>query len=196
MTDEELAAIRERVEKATPGPWYRRIPYHGDVGYVATKDPQYAGDRVVGTLDTAGMSKRRDILFPELVADAEFICHAREDIPALLTEIQRLNMGCAVLQTKIDVGAFQYHNDVISVEEANGQLIDDRSKLLAENAALRKIVEAVAEHYDCELSSDECWYVCAFCPAQMDEVRLRVDGEPFVHGPDCPITKARTLLGK
>lgn len=87
LTNEQLEAIRKRVEAATPGPWnWRKLdgePFEtempslvspeGDVmdfGYCATFYP------VQGT--------------PPEDADAEFIAHAREDVPALLAEIEHL----------------------------------------------------------------------------------------------------------
>jgi hypothetical protein len=73
MTEDKLKEIRARCEAATPGPWGVRID----------KDSlfpvQYSG--------WVGYEN----------ADAEFIANAREDIPMLLAEIERLthdrNMG-------------------------------------------------------------------------------------------------------
>ncbi len=72
-------------------------------------------------------------------------------------------------------------------------------RLEAENAVRREITQAMAG-YDCELSSDENDYICAFC-----EARESVFARPskpvtlpyvsdFVHTAECPVTKARALL--
>ncbi len=68
LTTEALAAIRKRAEAATAGPWEADIYtiYHEEGGHIA-----------------------------EVVADNQFdnmhfIAHAREDIPALLAEVERL----------------------------------------------------------------------------------------------------------
>lgn len=68
MTDEQLAAIRARCEAATGGPW--------EVGH---KCEIYTRHYQVGPIG--------DFWEP---ADARFTAHAREDIPALLAEVERL----------------------------------------------------------------------------------------------------------
>lgn len=76
MNEEELQAIRERAENATPGPWDAVI---GDAaGY-----PVYSvGSRYTGVAQ---------LISAEFNApDAQFIAHAREDIPALLAEVDAM----------------------------------------------------------------------------------------------------------
>jgi len=80
MTPEELRAIRDRVESATPGPWSRRDVtrgYYWDGSYI-----------------------------PVSVRNADFAAHAREDIPKLLDEIERLrgllNQAGSYVQCGID----------------------------------------------------------------------------------------------
>lgn len=73
----DLDAIRERAEEATLGPWEleRREPYmDGRSAYAMRR----AGRP--GVMLTCAA-------FP---ADAEFIAHAREDVPVLLAEVERL----------------------------------------------------------------------------------------------------------
>ena len=71
MNTEEKRAIRERSEKATPGPWKHN---GGNLGWApfwyTTSD-----DGVHATQD-----------------DAEFVTHARTDIPALLADNDRLHV--------------------------------------------------------------------------------------------------------
>ena len=55
MAEKELQEIKERCEKASPGPW-----------------------------------KVLNMLYNSVDEDAEFIAHAREDIPKLIAEIERL----------------------------------------------------------------------------------------------------------
>lgn len=68
MKPEELKAIEKRAEKATPGPW----------------------EIDKGHLWRAGSCQQ--IIATEQCnpTDMDFITHAREDIPALLTEVKRL----------------------------------------------------------------------------------------------------------
>lgn len=63
--------IRERVEKATPGPWVSGLSGHANV-------VTYDGDdvRPVGAVPGA--------------ANARFVIHAREDVPYLLAEVEML----------------------------------------------------------------------------------------------------------
>lgn len=73
MTDEELAQIKERAEKATEGPW------------------KIEESRYEGSYNVSSVKEEYDLsacLCP--IKDAEFIAHAREDIPKLLAEIEAL----------------------------------------------------------------------------------------------------------
>lgn len=74
MTPEELNAIRERCEKATPGP----LSYGGNWEYthVFKRDDSILGLKPLGSF--------------EKKEDAKFFIHAREDIPALLDYIKEL----------------------------------------------------------------------------------------------------------
>lgn len=77
LTNEELAQIRERVEKATKGPW----------------ETSTSGDGIkAGKYHIGVISKPH--YFPYGLGtkeDASFIAHAREDIPKLLAEVERLS---------------------------------------------------------------------------------------------------------
>lgn len=75
MMQKELDAIRERAEKATPGPWWL------GGNDVDGPDTGYGELRVATISNTARREQK---------ANAEFIAHAREDIPRLLAEIERL----------------------------------------------------------------------------------------------------------
>ena len=81
MTSLDLAAIRQRVEKATEGPWNTGFDYEKNDPTVLT--PGHLEHTIDYTLTEGGLEHGK--------ADAEFIAHAREDIPALLAEIDRLN---------------------------------------------------------------------------------------------------------
>jgi hypothetical protein len=76
LTDEQYAAIRAREAAATPGPWAIEWD-HDDV----TDAPFPVSLGPIGYLEHHG---ERD------VADAEFVAHARADVPALLAEVDRL----------------------------------------------------------------------------------------------------------
>ena len=84
LTDKYLSEIEARAKAATPGPWQyhrtwqddrHRAMYvmHGYTGRASKHDNPWIAD-----------------LADDNNEDAEFIAHAREDIPALLAEIRRL----------------------------------------------------------------------------------------------------------
>ena len=80
LSDERLAAMKERAEKATPGPWGAdkgRVD-HAGAGYILKEAVPVIWNGVIG------WQPDRQIY------DAEFAAEARQDIPALLTEVDRL----------------------------------------------------------------------------------------------------------
>lgn len=79
MKPEELAAIEQRASAATPGPW---ATYRDETWMVVYID---ANNGVV-------VAPEGDNLILS-VADAEFIAAARTDIPALISEIRRLEQA-------------------------------------------------------------------------------------------------------
>lgn len=82
MTGLDLDAIRARAQAATPGPWW---PWDRGVGWqIAIGDGLDEWDRPKRLLPEG---QRTDIALRE---DAEFIAAARQDIPALLAEVERL----------------------------------------------------------------------------------------------------------
>ena len=81
ITTTELSAIRARADAATPGPWEWE-----DVDL----------DRVWPTPSRILAGQHGEVCSFDadddpLAADAQFIAHARADIPALLAEIDRLH---------------------------------------------------------------------------------------------------------
>jgi hypothetical protein len=73
----DLDAIEERADAATEGPWTRSGIH------IWGPDPENPEDRFDVEPDMIG---RADLK----MADAEFIAHAREDVPALIAEVRRL----------------------------------------------------------------------------------------------------------
>ena len=86
MTREQLDAIRARVEAATPGPWLTDSCLDVYTEQVREIDPDIGIElyKTVYSHHTAG---------PEGTQpwhDTHFMAHAREDVPALLAEVERL----------------------------------------------------------------------------------------------------------
>lgn len=86
LSDEDLLAIEERSEAASPGPWQP---------FVEGRD-HWGGDDFIriGLSDEPDMYVMRAAAGPKLTPastpDLDFIAHARQDVPALLAEIRRL----------------------------------------------------------------------------------------------------------
>jgi hypothetical protein len=79
LSDERLKEIRERAEKAAAGPWLHVHQLHIDQGA-----PHPDGTRL---LSGGGWEDDYHLFTAN---DREFIAHARQDIPDLLAEIERL----------------------------------------------------------------------------------------------------------
>ena len=98
MSEKRLAEIRARVEAATPGPWEVDDKYSD--GFVVCELDEYVAVSTSTDADI-GLDGR---------ADAEFIAHARQDIPDLLDMmdvlIQQLatveNLAADILVAAID----------------------------------------------------------------------------------------------
>ncbi|MBR0957025.1 hypothetical protein [Bradyrhizobium japonicum] len=74
LTNDEIEAIKARCEQATAGPWKSFIE----------KRDKISGPDFIQT-------EGEDIyLTGATLADQEFIAHARQDIPRLIAEIERL----------------------------------------------------------------------------------------------------------
>ena len=86
MDTQELQAIRERAEAATPGPWKHKKTYISTI----TTEPESDDFIVWGD---GGVDKE---------TDAEFIAHARTDIPALLDALAAVTAERDALRVKVD----------------------------------------------------------------------------------------------
>lgn len=74
VSDRDIAEIRKRYERATPGPWKP---------YVEGRESMSGSSFI--------MTGGEDIyLTGATVADQDFIAHARQDIPSLVAEVERL----------------------------------------------------------------------------------------------------------
>lgn len=96
MSKPNLDAIRARVEAATEGPWHIEndseqdyevgIPYSEWPSVLVGPENAFPSEWAKGHGET-----RRVQEVPELLpSDAEFISHARQDVPALLAYIEQL----------------------------------------------------------------------------------------------------------
>lgn len=91
----DLAAIKARAEAATPGPW--KVPIANVFVVVAPNAPHHNPPEGL-----CPPYPWRVVVEPSLndpsAEDAEFIAHAREDVPALVAEVERLREEVAELR--------------------------------------------------------------------------------------------------
>lgn len=87
ISDHDLEGMRRRCDAALPGPW---------ISFVEGRDHTSGSDFIrTGEGDTRGP----DLEIPGAThADQDFIAHARQDIPRLLAEIDRLKNELRMLQ--------------------------------------------------------------------------------------------------
>ncbi|AFR05550.1 hypothetical protein H5A33_18745 [Pectobacterium brasiliense] len=89
ILDEELNLIKERCVKTTPGPW---------ISYVEGRD-HTSGSNFIMTGE--GENRGEDLeLIGATIEDQDFIAHAKQDIPRLLDEIERLKKLIQVVGEK------------------------------------------------------------------------------------------------
>lgn len=79
VTEEELLEIRARCDAATSGPW---------VAHIEGRDHTSGSDFI---MRGSGESRHDDLeLSGATTADFDFIAHARQDVPRLVSEVHRL----------------------------------------------------------------------------------------------------------
>jgi hypothetical protein len=95
MSEDRLAEIRKRCEAATPGPWHGDR-YDGSIKY----EMRGADDALVLAVDHKNGTF--GFLGDKETADEKFVLHSREDVPYLLTEVERLRAENAALAGERD----------------------------------------------------------------------------------------------
>jgi hypothetical protein len=109
----DLQAIRERAEKATPGPWY--LVNSNQIHDRETKFNDY-GVRIGETPNLIAVEKHPNGSF-----NTQFIAHARQDIPALLAYIAELGAAQQWISCRDRLPKSGQPIDVWIVEEGFGR---------------------------------------------------------------------------
>ena len=138
ITQEQIEQIRKRHEAATPGPW--RVP------------EGYSWRVAEGDTYICNMFGRQDLQDSE---NAEFIAHARTDIPLLLDEIDRLSTQI-VSRSKFasdDNGRcwHSYYDECDDYNEVKAELAGARLEILE---LIRERDRAMNEHDEIAKAAD------------------------------------------
>ncbi len=104
MNEKKLAAIEARLARASKGPWVRWVGT-GRVNRGPASENTLCAFR--GIKDGYTICDTGDPPYPEnprWSSDAEFIAHARTDVPALINAVRALTKELAVLQQQLAKG--------------------------------------------------------------------------------------------
>lgn len=77
MNVEQLESIKERAEMATSGPWFKGAERYVESNIRDTDDGEWTADNIAETNTNNPF-------------DAEFIAHARDDVPELVATVEKL----------------------------------------------------------------------------------------------------------
>jgi hypothetical protein len=183
LTAEELKAIAERVERATPGPWaeeyQNEIPDDVRVCRRGLADDDTIG--CIGCLALMGDYNEEEAEWtPETImqwrADANFIAHARADIPALLAHIAELEevKRKAIIQSEYiqSHGLTEYEMTILKARVTE---LEDDAKL---GKRVREMPLAVELLHD-RASGSHSWVV-AYTPPGFDTGYVYGAGESII----------------
>jgi hypothetical protein len=131
LTPEALDTIEARTNAATEGPWRSVCDGVSDYHWIK------------------GGNLYRDGITVDIHEDAEFIAHAREDIPALVVELRRLRTENEELRIENEDTATELSN----LSEGNVQLFDEQAATI--RALQAKIDAALVEVESTDLESSE-----------------------------------------
>ena len=163
-----LQAIKERVARATPGPW--QIHVRGTSTTIEARDgKKWIAQAVLGTYGIGDVG-----------ANAAFLAHARDDIPTLVAEVERQRAEHAALaeqlrQTMAERDTLSQRAMLAAKERYVGATGAERENAVL-RALLRTLYAGLSKGY------------CLWC----DDTPL--NNEFYEHAPDCPMTEARALL--
>jgi hypothetical protein len=108
LTDDELKAMKERLERATPGPWVKKDLEEGQWVLRSQSAPNFG----IPVLDEYLKHHQPYIAYGINHRDANLIAHSRTDMEKLINEVERL-------KAEID-GICRHHN----VEMVSGRKRD------------------------------------------------------------------------
>lgn len=135
MTREQLNAIRARVEAATLGPWHVEGESYDECWDTDCEPLPMPWGLAGPTGKSLWSSGSGEYAHPDM-ATAEFIASAREDVPALLAEVERLKVEVGRLTAELDmedgnlqVAVQRLTTEVVAKTQQNVALIGQNGRL-------------------------------------------------------------------
>lgn len=127
MTPDELAAIKARTDAASEGPWEAdEWEINGAEWVAETYDP-----------DDHGKSR----------VNGNFIAHARQDVPALLAEVERLTQHSTTLNTIAFLIAQALGDVTPGADHVEGNPLELAERLIADRDILDKDFAALRDEF-------------------------------------------------
>jgi hypothetical protein len=165
VTARELQAIKTRAARATPGPW--QIHVRGTSTTIEAQDgKKWIAQAMLGTYGIGNVE-----------ANADFLAHARDDIPTLLAEVERQRAEHAALAEQLrKTTAARDDLSQRAMLAAQERYVGADRENVRLRALLRTLYEGLSRGY------------CLWC----DDTPL--NNEFYEHASDCPMTEARALL--
>lgn len=168
MNHEQLNAIKQRTEKATPGPWIVAPEKCGPEGQGVYESDSFGCICEVGDPYPRGNNRPQE--------NMEFIAHAREDVPTLVVEVERLRKELA--QSKIN--QMDLVVDKADEKSQKREYIKTVHLVNEENKRLRKALSYYADekHYEpygafntgsCDITEDEGYIARQALAGESDE---------------------------
>jgi len=156
MDEKQLRAIQARCGAATPGPWVASYNYSNVVEFDLYSSVKMfsCGPTLQGSWDAIG---------PQAIADAAFIAAARQDVPALLAEIDALRRQLAECQAQAEEAQRESYRRGADADRAVADARRERDAARAEAVELRR---QLAETQD---SAANGWARAAASPALIEE---------------------------
>lgn len=164
LTDAELVAIEERAAKASPGPWRSMRDGNQRINTKYLPTAKLVGaSRVDGlvrpwnpyALLASGFKPEEYETARFLDEDADFIARAREDIPALIAEVRRLQSELLAAERRGAEGEREAIRPVLEHIADMPRTCDDWEIVKLAPKLAREALEAARARTEGECKSDE-----------------------------------------
>ena len=121
ITEERMKELKELAEKATPGPWEAGYSHWGQSDVIALRHDSIDGHvGLKNGIPFVRVAQHSEIL----IKDAEFIAAARQAVPELIQEIERLKREVTTALTDWDFARNELEEKTAEVERLKAKLAE------------------------------------------------------------------------